>query len=313
MKREKSLLDWATERLQFFRRAQKLGFLTKKEFALLLLNALLKRPARGKSHLAYSAKADRLRGQYLKDGTFVFKEARLPLLDAEDESLFFGWVFDDIYHVYLEHDDDYREEAMLDFYDSLPEGTYCLKNDVVDVRIEPGDVVFDVGSWVGDFAAYASVKKAIVYAFEPGSKLYNHTLLKTAELNGNIYPVKMGLGDVPATVNIDETASNSLSLKIDSQQSGRADSTIEITTIDDFVRDNKLDRVDFIKADIEGHERYMLMGARETLKRFAPKLAICTYHLPDDPEVLASLIKEANPAYRIVQKRKKLYASVTKA
>ena len=71
-----------------------------------------------------------------------------------------------------------------------------------------------------------------------------------------------------------------------------------------------LTHVDFIKADIEGYERYMLEGAQETLRRFAPKLALCTYHFPDDPEVLAALITKANPAYRIVQRRAKLYASV---
>jgi FkbM family methyltransferase len=49
---------------------------------------------------------------------------------------------------------------------------------------------------------------------------------------------------------------------------------ILITTLDKFVEDNKLERVDFIKADIEGAERDMLRGATNTLKTFAPKLAI---------------------------------------
>jgi FkbM family methyltransferase len=52
--------------------------------------------------------------------------------------------------------------------------------------------------------------------------------------------------------------------------------SIEITTIDAFVEENDLKKVDFIKADIEGYECYMLEGGRETLKKFAPKLAICT-------------------------------------
>ena len=71
-----------------------------------------------------------------------------------------------------------------------------------------------------------------------------------------------------------------------------------------------MESVDFIKADIEGAERYMLMGARETLGKFAPKLSICTYHFPDDPEVLEKIILEANPNYKIEHRWKKLYAIV---
>jgi len=93
---------------------------------------------------------------------------------------------------------------------------------------------------------------------------------------------------------------------------GNRKETISITTIDKFVEDNKLSRVDFIKADIEGAERYMLQGATNVLKTFAPKLAICTYHLPDDPEVLERIIKEANPEYTVVHLRKKLFAAVIK-
>ena len=88
--------------------------------------------------------------------------------------------------------------------------------------------------------------------------------------------------------------------------------TVETISIDDFVRENNLPHVDFIKSDIEGFERNLLKGAQETLKNFAPKLALCTYHLPDDPEIMAGLIKKANPKYNIVQKRMKLFASVPK-
>ena len=69
---------------------------------------------------------------------------------------------------------------------------------------------------------------------------------------------------------------------------------------------------DFIKADIEGAERMMLKGARDTLKRYSPKLALCTYHHHDDIAVMTDLILGANPNYKIVYAWMKLYAWVEK-
>ncbi len=176
-----------------------------------------------------------------------------------------------------------------------------------------------MGSWIGDFAAYSSVKvgnNGKVYAFEPTDETFK-ILEKTAKLNGNIIPIKKGLSNQNTNVSlfIDNTGSsgsNSMMNKESNDDFVKASNTVETIRLDDFVRENNLPHVDFIKADIEGFERYMLEGAQETLRKFAPKLAICTYHLPDDPEVIAALIKKANPAYNIVQKRKKLFASVPK-
>lgn len=245
------------------------------------------------------------------DGYHI-KEARLPLLNPEDERLFFGYVFEDTFYSYLCLEDDYSEKTVDECDKFLYEGLYGLVNEEVDVRIKPGDIVIDAGSWIGDFAAYASAKGAgKIYAFEPAEANFR-ILQKTAELNGNIIPVMLGLSNetTSRTIYIDERNTGASSMLEDMCVARHEETEIRTTTIDEFVRANEIERVDFIKSDIEGFERYMLLGAQETLRRFSPKLALCTYHLPDDPQVMSELIRRANPEYKIVQKSKKLYASV---
>jgi FkbM family methyltransferase len=128
---------------------------------------------------------------------------------------------------------------------------------------------------------------------------------------GGIYPVNKGLcgADGEGVLFIfDKTAANSTVVK-DCAKAGGGFGKIKLTALDNFVHEQNLEKVDFIKADIEGAERDMLKGARGVLKEFAPKLALCTYHLPDDPETLESLIKDANPNYRVVHISKKLFAA----
>ena len=60
-----------------------------------------------------------------------------------------------------------------------------------------------------------------------------------------------------------------------------------------------LDRVDFIKMDIEGAERHAVAGARQTIARFAPRMALSVYHRPDDPEVIRELVLSARPTYQM--------------
>ncbi|MGB9611424.1 MAG: FkbM family methyltransferase, partial [Bryobacteraceae bacterium] len=57
--------------------------------------------------------------------------------------------------------------------------------------------------------------------------------------------------------------------------------TIELTTIDDLVNQLGLERLDAIKMDIEGAEVRALRGARRTIQRFRPQLAVATEHTHD--------------------------------
>jgi FkbM family methyltransferase len=142
-------------------------------------------------------------------------------------------------------------------------------------------------------------------------------LSKIAELNKNIYIIPYALSDRNEETEIEipsfgrsilDMAGSSIVRKFQNSRKEK----IETITIDEFVEKNNIKRVDFIKADIEGAEKLMLKGAYNVLKNFAPKLSICTYHLPDDKKVLTELILKANPDYKIIYGKAKLYAYVGK-
>lgn len=188
------------------------------------------------------------------------------------------------------------------------EGTY----EQYDVTLNEGDVVLDVGANVGLFTVFASKKaKCQVYAFEPVTYTFN-ILLETIKLNGvenYAIPINIGLSNYSGYADINLSSENNLSassiLFVDHAVETEK---IEVTSIDEFIKVNNIEKVDFIKADIEGSERDMLEGAKQTLKNHRPKLAICTYHLPDDKDVLSRIILDANPDYRIEYSSHKLFA-----
>ena len=89
---------------------------------------------------------------------------------------------------------------------------------------------------------------------------------------------------------------------------GNDSSMINCISIDEWVEENHIERVDFIKVDIEGAERLLLKGARKTILKFKPKIAISSYHYPDDPEVLKRIINSFNCNYQITEAKKIIYA-----
>jgi FkbM family methyltransferase len=241
--------------------------------------------------------------------------AKLPdILDDKAKALALRHVFEDTFFIPLYYKGDFSKKN-IDFLDKyLDESTYGYTDGDFDVTVKKGDVVIDAGAWIGDFSAYAVSQGATDYAFEPEQSMFN-LLKETAKLNDDkIFPIQKGLGEKEETVIMETDEQSGLSSSVVRVvlhgDSGRQE--ISITTLDKFAEENNLERLDFIKADIEGAERQMLRGATKVLQKFAPKLALCTYHRPDDPEVLEKIILEANPNYKVVQLSHKLIACVVK-
>lgn len=199
-------------------------------------------------------------------------------------------------------------------YRLLSEGPYLYGGCIP----EQGDIVLDCGTNLGLFSVNAASRNCKVYSFEPTKRLYEQ-LGEYKEIYGDaIEPVNAALSDKDGIVEFSISdkwdVANTIVFEEDNsvfdEDIHYEIVEVECMTVDSFVKKNNLSSVDYIKADIEGAERYMLRGARETLKKFAPKLSICTYHFSDDPEVLEKIILDANPQYKIEHRWKKLYAVV---
>lgn len=155
-----------------------------------------------------------------------------------------------------------------------------------------GDVVFDIGAGKGESVLwfYNKVKsKGQIYAFEMQERLLDimKANIQTNQIN-NVHIISKGVWDKETCVSLDSTGAIDKSL-----QRGKANTL----SLDAFIQTHQIDRLDFIKMDIEGAERQAIRGGEKTIRRFHPRMAIASYHHMDDPVALIADIKHIDASY----------------
>ena len=168
------------------------------------------------------------------------------------------------------------------------------------VAIRRGDVVFDVGSHLGAFTRFALERGAgLLVAFEPDPTniaCYKRTFQQEIAA-GRVILVEAALWEAPGTLDF-TTGQHSGGGSV-LPAAGNPTHLVPATTIDETVARLKLDRLDFIKMDIEGSERHALRGGRQSISRFSPRMAICIYHRPDDRVAVPQEVLAARSAYQM--------------
>jgi len=171
------------------------------------------------------------------------------------------------------------------------------------VVVEKGDVVLDLGGCWGDTALYFASKtgesgKVFSFEFIPDNlKLFNLNISLNPTLQKliEIIPRPVSNKSYKEVYFFDKGPGSKIQLEPFEGQTGIA----MTLSIDDFVKEHKIDKVNFIKMDIEGAELGALEGATETIKRFMPKLAIAIYHNLDDFVNIPLWISELGLGYKL--------------
>ena len=92
---------------------------------------------------------------------------------------------------------------------------------------------------------------------------------------------------------------------------------VRIVTVDSVVSEKGISRVDFIKLDVEGAERPVLIGSLDTLKRFRPVMIMEFNPVPikrfygENPYDLYVLLNEIYPNIYLIQDKSFDFIKIT--
>src|SRR6266513_392092 len=163
--------------------------------------------------------------------------------------------------------------------------------------LKSGMTVLDVGANIGYFSALASGlvgNSGQVHAFEPMPQNLSRLRQNLRPFRwAHPYPYAVGDATGTAVIYFNESEAGWASLLNSNDLARRAD--VDVIRLDDWVRDHAVNRIDFMKMDIEGGEFHALLGAQVLLSRFRPVIvaelnAVCLARDHRKPEDVFALL-----------------------
>lgn len=162
-----------------------------------------------------------------------------------------------------------------DFYEII-EG-YLRK-----ASIKKGDTVIDCGAYQGSFTVLASKlvgKNGKIIAFEPDPENYKK-LLHNLKINNvsNAITLNKGLWNSTTELYFKKDSKGSTFIVNPTPDLGESLITVPVVSLDEELKNLGVQKVNFIKADVEGSEIELIKGSEKTLLNNHVNLAIASYH-----------------------------------
>lgn len=163
-------------------------------------------------------------------------------------------------------------KMLLDSTDSLYlsiNGEYeVLETSLVKKVVKPGNIVVDIGAHIGYYTLiFAKLvgPTGKVFAFEPDPENFS-LLKKNIEMNGykNVILVQKAVADKNSKIKLYLSEKNKGDHRIYDSFDNREVVEVEAIKLDDYLKDY-LDKINFIKMDIEGAEGGAILGMKNLL------------------------------------------------
>jgi FkbM family methyltransferase len=141
--------------------------------------------------------------------------------------------------------------------------------------INDGDTIFDIGANIGWYSNHLAKKfrNSTIYSFEPIPETFNQ-ISANIELNGatNIRLNNLALSSKKEklTFYYSPTITGASSSQNITENQTMTKLELEAETIDNFINTNSIDKLDFVKCDVEGAEYFVYQGGFETFKNKKP-------------------------------------------
>ena len=171
------------------------------------------------------------------------------------------------------------------------------------LKLKNNESYLDLGAYRGDtieeFLKYSNGNYSHITALEPDKKTFTK-LLDYGENLENACLLNKGIWNREEVLYFENRCARGSSLS--GEIKGKKALPVEVTTVDAL--DREFDFT-YIKADVEGAEKEMLMGSLETLKKGKAKWNIAVYHRTEDFFRLPLLIHSINPNYSFYMRHHK--------
>jgi len=181
-----------------------------------------------------------------------------------------------------------------------------LVRDILRIKDKP--TVLDIGANIGHHTLFISRYVHLVYAFEPYEPVFSR-LLDKVKMNGlkNVKAFQFALGDINQKLQYyrptggNEGTGSFIPFH---EKDNVAGDFFQVINGDEKIRELEIDKIDFIKIDVEGFEKNVLVGLRETLIVNRPYIMMefsdTTYNSFRDSLELEELLPDNYFIYKII-------------